>query len=78
MLPDTAVVMVIVAAADLVLSATEVAVSVTAAGLGGLAGAVYEMSAPDELEFAESVPQVAPAHPAPANAQVTPLLCESF
>ena len=68
-----AAVTVIAAAADLVPSETEVAVSVTKAGDGTLAGAVYEMGAPEALELAESVPQAAPLQPAPDNDQATPL-----
>src|SRR6267142_713658 len=36
------------------------------------------MAAPDALEVLESVPQRAPAQPAPESFQVTPLLCGSF
>ena len=53
-----------VADADLVESATEVAVTVTMAGLGTLAGAVYT---PLEL----TVPQFAPVQPVPETLQVT-------
>ena len=69
---------VIVAAAVLVVSVTDVAVSVTVAGVGTLAGAVYVMAVPEALEFAESLPQVAPMQPGPASVQVTPLPCKSF
>ena len=69
---------VIVAAADLVPSATEVAVRVTVAGDGTFAGAVYVMAVPEALEVAESVPQVTPVQPVPESDQVTPLFCESF
>ena len=48
----------ICAAADFVVSACEVTVTVTAAGLGKIAGAVYS---PAAVIF----PQVNPAHPAP-------------
>jgi hypothetical protein len=65
--------MVIVATAVLLPSVTEVAVSVTAAGAGTLAGAVYVMATPEALEAAESVPQAAPLHPAPESDQFTPL-----
>ena len=64
---------VIVATAVLLTSATDLAVSVTAAGAGTAAGAVYVMAAPDALEVAESVPQIAPVQPAPVNVHVTPL-----
>jgi hypothetical protein len=70
---------VIVAAADFDVSETAVAVNVTVAGTGTEAGAVYTTAAPDALEVADSVPQkVLVAHPAPDNAQVTPLLAASF
>jgi len=36
------------------------------------------MPAPDALELADSVPHVAPEHPPPVRAQVTPLFCRSF
>jgi hypothetical protein len=67
-----AAVTVIVELALLVGSVTEVAVSVTVAGLGTLAGAVYVMATPEALELAESPPQVAPEHPEPERAHVTP------
>ena len=76
-LPDTTAVMVIVAAADFETSATEVAVSVTVAGVGTLAGAVYVTATPDKLEVGITVPHVAP-QPAPDTAQVTPLFPVSF
>jgi hypothetical protein len=69
---------VIVAVPCLVPSATEVAVNVTVAGLGTLAGALYVITTPEALDAAESVPQVAPLQPVPESAQVTPLFCESF
>jgi hypothetical protein len=55
--------------ADLVGSATEVAVTVTTAGLGTDAGAVYRPL--DEIE-----PQVAPEQPAPLRAHVTAVFDE--
>ena len=64
---------VIVAAAVLLVSATDFAVSVTIAGAGTLAGAVYVIAAPDALDAADNVPQAAPVQPAPVNVQVTPL-----
>ena len=73
-----AAVMVIVAVADFVPSATDVAVSVTVEKVGTLAGAVYVIATPEALEAVESVPHVAPLHPAPVRAQFTPLFCESF
>ena len=67
--------MVIVTLADFVGSATEVAVRVTVAGLGTLAGARYVT----ELDVAfKSVPQVLPLQPLPDIAQVAPSLCTSF
>ena len=69
---------VIAAAAVLVVSVTDLAVSVTTAGAGTLAGAVYVIAAPDALEVDDSVPHVAPEQPAPVSAHVTPLFCESF
>ena len=59
-------------------SVTEVAVSVTLAGLGAFAGAVYAIDAPDALAELESVPQRAPAQPEPTSVHVTPLLWGSF
>ena len=70
-----AAVTVITAAADFVPFATEVAVSVTVAGVGTVAGAVYVTELVVTLV---SVPQVAPLHPAPESDQLTPLFCESF
>jgi hypothetical protein len=69
---------VIVAAAVLLVSATDFAVSVTIAGAGTLAGAVYVIAAPDALDAADNVPQAAPVQPAPVNVQVTPLFWVSF
>ena len=69
---------VIVAEKLFVPSATEVAVMLTVAGDGTLAGAVYVIATPDALELAESVPQVLPLHPVPLSVQFTPLFCESF
>ena len=67
---------VIVADADFVASATEVAVSVTGEP-GAVGGAAYVMAAPDALLAADRVPQVAPLQPAPERAQLTPLPAES-
>jgi hypothetical protein len=71
---------VIVAAADLVASATDVAVSVTVAGAGTATGAVYVMAVPEALEVVDRVPHRALllVQPAPESAQVTPLFAESF
>ena len=66
------------AAAVLLVSATDLAVSVTTAGAGTLPGAVYVIGVPDALDVADSVPQAAPEQPAPVNAHVTPLFWESF
>jgi len=71
-------VIVIVAVADFVPSATEMALSLRFAVLGTAAGAVYVTVAPEALELAERVPQVAPLHPEPANIQLTPLALLSF
>ena len=67
----------IVVPALLLTSATDCAVSATTAGAGTFAGAVYVIAAPDALDAADKVPHVAPAHPAPLNAHVTPLFCGS-
>lgn len=56
-----------VADADLVLSAIEVATTVTCAGLGTAPGAVYK-------PLAEIVPQLAPEQPLPLTLQVTLVL----
>lgn len=72
------VVIVIVATAVLVTSATDLAVSVTVAGVGTLAGAVNVIAAPDALDAADSVPQAAAVHPEPLSAHVTPLFWASF
>jgi hypothetical protein len=72
------VVIVIVAVADFVPSATEIALSVRFAELGTAGGAVYVTEAPEALELAERVPQVAPLHPEPASIQLTPLALLSF
>jgi hypothetical protein len=76
--PTGMLVSVIAAAADFVPSLTDVAVSVTTAGVGTLAGAVYVIPAPEALAFAESVPQAVPAQPTPLSVQLTPLFCASF
>ena len=69
---------VIVAAPLCVASVTDVAVNVTVAGDGTAAGGVYVIATPDALEADESVPHVAPLHPAPVNAHVTPWFSRSF
>jgi ribosomal protein S9 len=56
--------MVTIALADLDVSATDVAVTVTCGGFGTTPGAVYR-------PFVLTVPQVAPLHPAPLTLQVT-------
>jgi hypothetical protein len=76
-LADPAAAIVIVALALFVVSATEVAVSVTAAGEGTAPGAVYVIAVPEALLAAESVPHVAAVHPAPMSVHVTPLFAES-
>jgi hypothetical protein len=71
----TAAVTVIPALDVLVVSAIEVAFSVTVAGVGMLAGALYVTEVVVELV---SVPHVAPLHPVPDIDQVTPLCPVSF
>jgi len=71
-------VIVIVIDADLVPSATEVAVTVTVGGFGGAAGAVYVTAAPDALVAGDTTPHVAALQPAPETAQLTPLPAASF
>jgi hypothetical protein len=71
-------VIVIVVAADFVVSATEVPVNVTVAGFGTAAGAEYVIATPEALEAADSVPHVAPLQPEPDRVQVTPLFEGSF
>jgi hypothetical protein len=56
------------------LSLADLAVSVTVAGVGAAAGAVYVMAAPEALEPAERVPQATPEHPGPERLHVTPPL----
>jgi hypothetical protein len=73
-----AAVTVIVAEADFVVSATDVAVSVTVGGVGTFAGAVYVIATPEPLDAADNVPHVAPLQPAPESAHVTPLLAGSL
>jgi hypothetical protein len=67
-----------VAVADLVKSATEVAVTVTSAGDSALAGAVYVMGTADLLKIVESLPQERPPQPAPVSFQITPLFSTLF
>ena len=76
--PPPAAVIVMVAEAVFVPSATEVAVAVTIAGVGVVPGAVYVIAAPDALEAADKVPQAAPLQPAPLSVQLTPVFCVSF
>jgi hypothetical protein len=70
-----AAVTVMVADADFVPSATEVAFIVTVAVVGTAAGAVYVA---DVVVTFVSVPHVAPEQPVPESDHVTPLFCESF
>jgi hypothetical protein len=58
-----------VAAADFMLSATDVAVRVTIGGEGTLAGAVYVTGVPDGVKVAESAPQLGPLQPTPLSSQ---------
>jgi hypothetical protein len=53
---------------------TEVAVSVTAAGVGEVAGAVYVIGTPDAVLLAEIVPHAVLVHPVPLSTHVTPSL----
>jgi hypothetical protein len=66
---------VITAAPLLVLSAIDLAVRVTEAGLGSVAGAAYRT---DVAVALESVPQALPVHPVPVKDQVTPCDARSF
>ncbi len=68
-----AAVTVMVVAAVLLASATDLAESVTVAGLGTDAGAVYVMDEPEALAVDDSVPHAAPEQPDPLRVQVTPL-----
>ena len=70
--------MVIAADAETEVSVTEVAVSVTVAGFGTAAGAVYVMLAPEALVVLERVPQLMPLQPEPDRVQLTPLFLGSF
>ena len=74
-LTPTAAVTVMAAVEVFVVSATEVAFNVTAAGLGTLAGALY---ATEVVVTLVSVPHAAPLHPVPESDQVTPLAPVSF
>jgi hypothetical protein len=71
-------VIVIVAAAVFVPSATDAAVSVTEGGVGAVAGAEYVTGVPEALLAAESVPHVVPLQPVPDSVQATPLFSASF
>ena len=67
------------ALAEMVESATEVAVNVIVAGWGTFGGAVYVMAAPDGLLVFERVPQaLLLLQFVPDRFQVTPLFCASF
>src|SRR5258708_39780541 len=68
---------VMAAAADLVESAIEVAVSVSVPE-GTDVGAGYMTLAPDKLVVGETVPQVLAVQAAPDSAQLTPLFWMSF
>jgi hypothetical protein len=71
-----AAVIVMLAEADFVASATDVAVTVTLAGLGTAEGAVYTVAVPLGVDVGAKDPQ-APAEPQ-VTVQVTPLLAESL
>jgi hypothetical protein len=70
------------APADLVVSVTEVAVTVTVAGVGTAAGAVYVVGAPLNVLLGEIVPHVGGAHAEGGVpcvvVQLTPALAGSF
>ena len=66
---------VMVAPADFVESASEVARSVTVAGAGTAEGAAYVT---EVVEALVRVPHVTPEQPAPERDQVTPLFKASF
>jgi hypothetical protein len=68
----------IVAMADFVPSATEVAVTVIVAGVDMVGGAVYVTAAPDALDAGDTLPHAAPLQPDPETVQVAPLFCGSF
>jgi len=55
-----------------VLSLADFAVSVTFAGAGSIAGAVYVMATPDGLVSADNVPHDVPEQPGPERLQNTP------
>ena len=76
--PPLAAVTVMVAEADFVPSATEVAFKVTVAGVGTLPGAVYVTAEPEALVVGETVPHAVPLQPVPVTVQVTPLFAESL
>jgi hypothetical protein len=76
--PDVPAEIVIVAAALFVASRTEVAVTITVAGVGTLLGAIYVIAVPEALVVPDKVPHVAPLQPAPLSVHVTPLFCASF
>jgi len=65
---------VMVALADFEVSATDVAVSVTVAGLGNTPGAVNVIGVPDPLVADDKLPHEDPPHSEPESAQLTPLL----
>jgi hypothetical protein len=63
---------VIAALADWLKSVTDVAVIVTVAGFGAVAGAVYVIGFPEALDVPEISPHDAPLQPSPDNVQFTP------
>ncbi len=69
---------VMVAALFFDVSVTDVAVRVTVAGVGTAAGAVYVIATPELLDAADIAPHVAPLHPVPESAHVTPWASASF
>jgi len=69
---------VIVALADFVVSVTEVAVTVTIAGVGTAAGAVYVVGAPLAVLAGLNVPHVEHGVPLCETVQLTPAFAGSF
>ena len=69
---------VIVALADLVVSVTEVAVTVTVAGVGTAAGAVYVVGVPFAVLAALKVPHVEHGVPLCVTVQLTPAFAGSY
>jgi hypothetical protein len=73
-----AAIKVIAAFADFVASSTDVAVSVTVAGLGIVLGAVYTTAPPDADFAPDKLPHAPPEHPAPESVHDVPSFFGSF